>query len=62
MTSAIDLLRLEGGGQLLRMSVALATLQQRPVAVDNIRAGRTQPGLKAQHTAGKSALHERLDG
>ncbi|KAH7107466.1 RNA 3'-terminal phosphate cyclase [Auriculariales sp. MPI-PUGE-AT-0066] len=43
---------LEGGGQLLRNSVALSTLLCKPIEVHNIRAGRHQPGLKAQHAAG----------
>ncbi len=43
---------LEGGGQLLRIAIALAALLSKPVAIDNIRAGRQSPGLKNQHAAG----------
>jgi len=46
---------LEGGGQILRMSVALSAVLGIPVRVFNIRAKRSDPGLKAQHiTAIKS--------
>lgn len=39
----------EGGGQLLRYSVALAALLGKKVRVYNIRAKRSNPGLRAQH-------------
>ena len=39
----------EGGGQILRTSVALAALLGRPVRIENIRANRRNPGLQAQH-------------
>ena len=39
----------EGGGQLLRMTVALSALTGRPARVTRIRAGRRNPGLKPQH-------------
>ena len=39
----------EGGGQLLRYAVALAALLQKPVKVYNIRAKRSNPGLRPQH-------------
>jgi len=39
----------EGGGQILRCSVAFAALLGRPVRIENIRAGRRNPGLAAQH-------------
>lgn len=46
----------EGGGQILRTSLALATLLQQPICVENIRAGRKNPGMAAQHlTAVKAA-------
>lgn len=39
----------EGGGQILRTALALAVLTERPTRIDNIRAGRGQPGLRPQH-------------
>ena len=44
---------LEGGGQLLRIAVALSALLSRPIAINNIRANRKPPGLKYQHAAGE---------
>jgi RNA 3'-terminal phosphate cyclase (ATP) len=39
----------EGGGQIIRTSVALAALTGQPVDLFNIRARRSKPGLQAQH-------------
>jgi RNA 3'-terminal phosphate cyclase (ATP) len=39
----------EGGGQILRSALALAVLTGRPFKLVNIRANRTQPGLRPQH-------------
>ena len=39
----------EGGGQILRTSVALSSLTKKPVVVENIRANRSNPGLRPQH-------------
>ncbi len=39
----------EGGGQILRTSLALAALTGRPLRMDHIRAGRRKPGLLRQH-------------
>lgn len=39
----------EGGGQIVRSSLALALVTGRPVAIENIRAGRDKPGLMRQH-------------
>jgi RNA 3'-terminal phosphate cyclase (ATP) len=39
----------EGGGQVLRTSLALSILTGKPVRIDNIRAGRKKAGLMAQH-------------
>jgi RNA 3'-phosphate cyclase len=45
----------EGGGQILRMSVAMSAVTGKDVRIVNIRAGRKKPGLAAQHlTAIKS--------
>ncbi len=40
---------LEGGGQLIRTALALSTVTGIPFEVNDIRKGREQPGLKAQH-------------
>ncbi|MBW2981127.1 RNA 3'-terminal phosphate cyclase [Candidatus Woesearchaeota archaeon] len=39
----------EGGGQIVRTALALSTITQKPFEVDNIRKGRCNAGLKAQH-------------
>jgi RNA 3'-terminal phosphate cyclase (ATP) len=39
----------EGGGQILRSSLALALLTGKPFHLFNIRAGRAKPGLQPQH-------------
>ncbi|CAG9795481.1 unnamed protein product [Diatraea saccharalis] len=43
---------LEGGGQILRISISLSAILGVPVRVFNIRAGRSKPGLAAQHLKG----------
>ena len=46
----------EGGGQILRSSLALSIVMGEPLAIENIRAGRKKPGLLRQHlTAVKAA-------
>ena len=39
----------EGGGQVIRTTLTLATLLTQPVCLKNIRAKRKNPGLAAQH-------------
>lgn len=39
----------EGGGQILRTALTFSALFRRPVRIENIRAGRRNPGLAAQH-------------
>ena len=51
----------EGGGQLLRMSVALSVLTEQPIRVARIRAGRKNPGLAAQHATAVGALAKMCD-
>lgn len=46
----------EGGGQVLRTSLALSVILGRPIEIVNIRAGRSKPGLRPQHLAGVRAL------
>lgn len=48
----------EGGGQVLRASVALAAVMETDLKITNIRAGRDAPGMKAQHLAGVRAVAE----
>jgi len=45
----------EGGGQILRTALTLSLLTGRPVLIDRVRAGRPQPGLRAQHLAAVEA-------
>lgn len=45
----------EGGGQVLRSSVALAMITGQPFRIFNIRGGRSKPGLMRQHLAGLNA-------
>lgn len=46
----------EGGGQVLRTSLALSTLLGRPCVISNIRVGRRKPGLRPQHLTAVRAL------
>ncbi len=39
----------EGGGQIIRTSLTLASITGKPVKITNIRAGRSKPGLRPQH-------------
>ncbi|MDB4962165.1 MAG: 3-terminal-phosphate cyclase [Myxococcales bacterium] len=54
----IDGSRGEGGGQILRTSLALSMITGRPIAMRNIRAGRAKPGLRRQHLACVLAAQE----
>ena len=51
----------EGGGQIVRTSLALSALSGIPFKVTNIRKGRPKPGLKAQHLACIKALEQLCD-
>lgn len=42
---------LEGGGQLVRIAIALSALTAQPVAISDIRGNRQKGGLKASHLA-----------
>jgi RNA 3'-phosphate cyclase len=48
----------EGGGQILRTSLALAAVLQKKIRIFNIRSGRQVPGLRPQHFAAVKALAE----
>ena len=45
----------EGGGQILRTSLALSLVSGQPFRIENIRAGRKNPGLMRQHLAAVEA-------
>ncbi|ABU81714.1 RNA 3'-terminal phosphate cyclase [Ignicoccus hospitalis] len=51
----------EGGGQILRTSVALSAVTLKPVRIFNIRAKRKNPGLRRQHMVAVKALAEMTD-
>ena len=48
----------EGGGQILRYSLAIASIMRRPVKIINIRVKRSNPGLQRQHLTAIRALAE----
>jgi RNA 3'-phosphate cyclase len=52
----------EGGGQILRTAVALSAVTGKPCKITNIRSGRCNPGLQAQHLKGIEACAEICDG
>jgi len=62
----IDGSRGEGGGQILRTSLALSVITGRPVQFRRIRAKRSKPGLRRQHLTAVNAAAEicggRVDG
>ncbi|RLI64006.1 MAG: RNA 3'-phosphate cyclase, partial [Candidatus Asgardarchaeum californiense] len=51
----------EGGGQILRNTVALSTITKKPVKIVNIRANRPNPGIKAQHYVAIKSIQELCD-
>lgn len=51
----------DGGGQLLRSSLALSAVTETPVRVENVRGDRPEPGLNAQHLTAVQVLGEVCD-
>ena len=51
----------EGGGQILRTSLALACITGKALHIENIRAARRNPGLAKQHLAAVQAACEICD-
>ena len=51
----------EGGGQVLRTSLALSAITGQPVRIEQIRAGRRKPGLRPQHLTGVRAIAKVCD-
>lgn len=58
----VDGSRGEGGGQVARLALSLAAATGRAVRVENVRANRPQPGLKAGHVAAVLALAQLTEG
>jgi RNA 3'-terminal phosphate cyclase (ATP) len=52
----------EGGGQILRTAVALSAVTGTPVEIENIRKGRQNPGLSAQHVKAVEGLARICEG
>jgi RNA 3'-terminal phosphate cyclase (GTP) len=52
----------EGGGQVLRTAIALSAVSGTPVTITNIRKGRPNPGLAAQHLAGIRLVSQLTNG
>lgn len=48
----------EGGGQILRTAVSLSVLTSTPIKVSNIRANRSNPGLRPQHHLALSIMKQ----
>ena len=46
----------EAGGQIIRSSLTLSAITQKPVKIINIRAKRSKPGLQAQHLTACKAV------
>lgn len=46
----------EGGGQILRTSLAFGCIMQEPIRIYNIRKNRKNPGLATQHLSGLMAV------
>ena len=62
----IDGSMMEGGGAILRNSVALSAIFGKPIEIYNIRANRRKPGLRSQHARVIEAIGEianaKIDG
>jgi RNA 3'-terminal phosphate cyclase (ATP) len=52
----IDGSTMEGGGQIVRTSVALSAVTGTPVRIERIRGGRERPGLAPQHCSAVKAV------
>jgi RNA 3'-phosphate cyclase len=52
----------EGGGQIIRSSVALSAFTGTPIKIHNIRAKRSKPGLSNQHITAIKAVSKLCNG
>ncbi|XP_039266485.2 RNA 3'-terminal phosphate cyclase-like [Styela clava] len=53
---------MEGGGQILRIAIALCSIQHKPISISRIRANRTNPGLRPQHMTGMQLVRDLCSG
>jgi RNA 3'-terminal phosphate cyclase (ATP) len=61
MVATIDGSQGEGGGQILRSSLALATITGTPVVIERVRANRKPGGLRPQHLTAVRAIASLCD-
>ena len=61
MSTVLDCSMGEGGGSIVRISVALAAASNFPLNLINIRSNRSNPGLRAQHLESINALRQLSD-
>ncbi|MEN6521649.1 MAG: RNA 3'-terminal phosphate cyclase [Armatimonadota bacterium] len=52
----------EGGGQILRTSLTLSVISKQSIRIENIRAGRKNPGLQPQHLTAAQAIASICNG
>ncbi|HET9843211.1 MAG TPA: RNA 3'-terminal phosphate cyclase [Gammaproteobacteria bacterium] len=52
----------EGGGQIIRTSMALSAITQKPIEIIHVRANRERPGLQPQHLTACLAVREITNG
>ena len=52
----------EGGGSIVRFSMAFACLLKKPIEIYNIRANRKNPGLRTQHLTGIRLIQQIFGG
>ena len=52
----------EGGGSIVRLSMAFSALLNKPMIISNIRSKRTNPGLRTQHLIGIKLIEQIFGG
>jgi RNA 3'-terminal phosphate cyclase (ATP)/RNA 3'-terminal phosphate cyclase (GTP) len=62
MYTIIDGAAGEGGGSIVRLSMALSSLTKKPITIKNIRANRPNSGLRAQHLVGIETINKIYNG
>lgn len=52
----------EGGGSIVRLSMAFSALLNKPILISNIRSNRSNPGLRTQHLIGINLIQQIFGG